>query len=387
MSIFVPEPHHPSAGNVLGNVLIAFSAPLPACTTFRRKKGLSPLQPARRTARSGRLFAAMRPPSGPHPVGVHDARLPDAAGGHRVRIFYPAASDSAGNGTPRWLPASSSLVDETALGLMRFIRAPAAPLLALLTTPLTRTRMAHARADARPAAPPVGARGWPLALFSHGLGGSLAAYTLLCMDAASHGRVVAAVEHHDGSAVAAFKGAAREEIPYRRYDAAADGSEWEFRNRMLNTRLDDLDAMLAAVRAAAAPGGAPLEPLTPATQSASPQQAVEWTGLIDFDDVQVVGHSFGGATAVGWALRHGGAPWLRRVLALDAWLFALDKRVICDREKCKLPADLPILFIDCDFSFLKQSRGAFRWMAEESPSRCLLISRLRCAHHLSKVIR
>lgn len=367
MTIFPRHPTAASAQTAFSGVhpLLAPAPRVPNTLSFQR--GRVPWAATRHAARPrprprprGRPSASMRPPPGPHVVGVHDARLPDAAGGHRVRLFYPAAPGAA-SAPPRWLPASArGLVDETALGVLRFIRAPAAPLLALLATPLARVRLEHARADAAPAPPPPGSRGWPLALFSHGLGGSLAAYTLLCMDAASYGRVVVAVEHHDGSAVVAFKGAAREEIPYRRYDAAADGTEWAFRNGMLETRLDDLDAALGALRAAAAPAGAPLEPLTAASPTALEQAAVAWTSALDFDDVQVVGHSFGGATAVGWALRHGGAPWLRRVLALDAWLFSLDKQVVCNRDKCEIPADLPMLFVDCDFGGLKQSRGTLR---------------------------
>lgn len=65
----------------------------------------------------------MRPPPGPYRVGIHDARLPDAAGGQRVRLFYPVTPESAEGSAPRWMPPSPSgqIVDETAVGFARYV--------------------------------------------------------------------------------------------------------------------------------------------------------------------------------------------------------------------------------------------------------------------------
>lgn len=41
---------------------------------------------------------------------------------------------------------------------------------------------------------------FPVMVFSHGLGGMRTTYSYICADIASHGWVVAAIEHRDGSA-------------------------------------------------------------------------------------------------------------------------------------------------------------------------------------------
>ena len=48
-------------------------------------------------------------------------------------------------------------------------------------------------------------KGFPVVIFSHGLSGHFFAYSGVCSDLASHGYVVAAVEHRDGSALLALK--------------------------------------------------------------------------------------------------------------------------------------------------------------------------------------
>lgn len=69
---------------------------------------------------------------------------------------------------------------------------------------------------------------FPALVFSHGLGGSFFTYSAICCDIASHGYVVAAVEHKDGSACLARRrvpptsGRGRKEEP--RYEDYVD--EW-----------------------------------------------------------------------------------------------------------------------------------------------------------------
>jgi predicted dienelactone hydrolase len=121
---------------------------------------------------------------GPFPVGVRSARLEDAVRAGRVlelEIWYPAAEAHAGedraDGTrdvyrvTRWFPAASQ----------------------------------DAVRDAR-----VHDGTFPLLAFSHGWGGHRRQSTFLCTHLASHGFVVAAVDHTGNTVVDLMSGAARD---------------------------------------------------------------------------------------------------------------------------------------------------------------------------------
>lgn len=48
---------------------------------------------------------------------------------------------------------------------------------------------------------------------------------------------------------------------------------------------------------------------------------------------------------------------VKRALCIDAWLFSLDRRILCIRGSCPLPKDVDLLFIDAEFSSTEQSRS------------------------------
>lgn len=105
---------------------------------------------------------------GPHPVGVRSATLHDASRDRSlaIEVWYPADAAHAGDD-----------VDGDARD--RYELLPGLPLV-----PQDAVR------DARPAA-----GRWPLVAFSHGYGGHRRQSTFLCTHLASHGYVVAAVDH------------------------------------------------------------------------------------------------------------------------------------------------------------------------------------------------
>ena len=66
--------------------------------------------------------------------------------------------------------------------------------------------------------------GFPLVVHSHGLAGHFYHYSGICSDLASHGYVVAAVEHRDNSALLALKRVPDPNVQKGQYDQYVD--EW-----------------------------------------------------------------------------------------------------------------------------------------------------------------
>src|SRR6186713_714484 len=58
--------------------------------------------------------------------------------------------------------------------------------------------------DAPLLTPSTASKRWPVVVFSHGLGGLRNTYSHICGSLASHGAVVVALEHRDGSAPVSF---------------------------------------------------------------------------------------------------------------------------------------------------------------------------------------
>ena len=67
-----------------------------------------------------------------------------------------------------------------------------------------------------------------MVVFSHGLGCSRTSYSAICADLASHGYVVAAPEHREGSAAVSFhlEGGDRRWIPHRKVGAGKGGGDF-----------------------------------------------------------------------------------------------------------------------------------------------------------------
>ncbi|KAI9295351.1 hypothetical protein K502DRAFT_329960 [Neoconidiobolus thromboides FSU 785] len=78
---------------------------------------------------------------------------------------------------------------------------------------------------------------FPVALFSHGLAGTRTFYSGICGEIASHGIIVAAVEHRDGSAAYSYKSSEPRELEYQRAPGEDGSSEnLQFRQKQILTR-------------------------------------------------------------------------------------------------------------------------------------------------------
>lgn len=287
--------------------------------------------------------------SSDHEVSVHDCLLPSS--GLRARLFYPCIWDPA---TPRapWFPPSATLIpNENALGLAEYLQLPLPNLSWPAIASVIRSSLPH-RLDAE-----VLVDGkFPLALFSHGLGGSLAGYPSFCAAIAARGYVVVAVEHADGSAFGAYTGADRKRIPYARLPAGVD--EFPFRNRQLGQRVRELDAVLADMRAIGQGAAVPV----PLEGFRSPGTTVDFVDKIDVDaPIIVAGHSFGAGTTLAFcdaAARGDVSARVSYALCLDPWIYPLGQEKVTALDI----GDAKVLFVDQERSQMTSSLALRRML-------------------------
>lgn len=267
-----PEPSPPSLGRraaTAGGVLLGGAAAfrLGAAVTLAGAPRFPPL---------GGRFA----------VAGLDLRLPSA--GVRARLLYPCDPSAS---APALAYMGSPVLDEgkaQAASLAGLVRFPA-----WLTTHLADGASGVLAAGS---AVPVAPGRFPSLAYSHGFGGNAQMGTRVLAEIASHGVVVLAVEHTDGSASRTVR---------------ADGSVLRFgerppgagRNAGLALRAVELRGAAAALA-----GGADAEAL-PAQVLAACDPAAAFLG----------GHSYGAPTAL-LALRSGRDPPFAGVLLHDAAL-------------------------------------------------------------------
>lgn len=171
----------------------------------------------------------------------------------------------------------------------------------------------------------------PLIVFSHGLGSFRGSYAAVCGDLASHGFLVASVEHRDASACWT-------------YDLDESGAEvptsfrvlllqdFEARNGQIRRRISEAVETLELCKELNLRGSKAFDGLRLGLGG-----QFDWDsfiGRVDTSNVAVVGHSFGGGTALG-ALA--ACKEFKTGVLLDAWLYPLDRRLFSDKESVSQP--------------------------------------------------
>ena len=274
-------------------------------------------------------------PSGAHAVGISDCCLPLPARDTslRLRIFYPSAPHITARGRSSWLPPGR-IAGRYATGhgeglpFPERVRSLLGP---YMTWALRFARLPRQVVRDAPPATAMVDGGWPLVVFSHGLYGCAASYSGLCAEMASHGSVVIALEHKDGSAVYTETDDGHS-LGYTapEKEDGRDGREVQQDQRVVEvcSVLESIDELAAKVVAGSGGNG-------------------HATLQIDRLGVALVGHSFGSSTAfrVAAALEEkrgtgmaqarrmvelGGVsklaepPRVRAVIALDPWISGYD---------------------------------------------------------------
>jgi dienelactone hydrolase len=172
----------------------------------------------------------------------------------------------------------------------------------------------------------------PLVLFSHGLSGTLDMYSVLCASLAAEGYIVAALEHEDGSALFA-QTASGHVVPPRRPPKGFSytrGNCSAFRKPFLDMRVEEIRQVWQKLKSLG-PGSASGSLSTGAGLSSdATKQALDGVAeCINFDQVFLCGHSFGGATVVRAAqdLPMMSADSTLGTMVLDMWPYCLPAEV------------------------------------------------------------
>jgi len=162
-------------------------------------------------------------------------------------------------------------------------------------------------------APAPGAGAWPIVVFSHGMGCNRFAYSKICYDLASEGVVVVAVEHRDGSASNSlfFQDGELQQMGHMRLSEREP--EYYTRNKQVVQRADEVRMAVDMISALAA--GQALNNVMPQEKG---YNLDAFKGKLDLSQIFMMGHSFGGSTALLAASKD---DRLRGCIALDPWMF------------------------------------------------------------------
>ena len=256
-------------------------------------------------------------PSGEYCVGFIDLEIlkpPSCSSGSEgvlVRLYYPTTQDFSTESRSNWIPSS-----EYFPGYGYFLRIPS-----LLFTPLSRYFLGGVKLWAMEDAPPLkdGNRSAsPLVIFSHGLGGIRTTYSTMCCELASQGYYIAAIEHRDGSASMTLLPGKQIRV-YEMIEKNSPG-EFEKRQRQLRYRTEEVQLLYQFLKNHFNLNES--EECRLIVRDSSREILDSLRGKFKIDNLAIMGHSFGAATAMNFALENPHLPGIS-IIALDPWLFAL----------------------------------------------------------------
>lgn len=250
-------------------------------------------------------------PQGPHVVGCVDVMLGRSKEGTLMRLYYPCKVTSLQTEAHNWTPWF--LGDEYTKGLATFI----APSIPSLFSMLFNWKMRNVATPAVWEAGLLKSQQWPVVVFSHGLGANRSIYSTVCTEVASHGFVVLAVEHRDGSACGSFtlsEEGRREHILFQ--SLPPETKEYELRNRQIQVRVQESIRALDALYR--------LNEGQVTNDLDSSLDLKQFSGSLDLSAPVMSGHSFGGVTAITTLARDNR---FKIGVSLDPWMFPIKDEV------------------------------------------------------------
>ncbi|XP_043763596.1 platelet-activating factor acetylhydrolase isoform X1 [Cervus elaphus] len=262
--------------------------------------------------------------NGSYSVGCTDLMFNYTNKGTFLRLYYPSQDD--GHSDTLWIPNK-----EYFLGLSKFLGTH------WLVGKIMNLLFGSITIPAAWNAPLRTGEKYPLIIFSHGLGAFRTIYSAIGIDLASHGFIVAAIEHRDGSASSTyyFKDQSAVETGSKSwlYLRTLKRGEEEFplRNEQVRQRANECSQALSLILDIA--HGRPV------TNVLDLEFDVEQLkDSIDRDKIAVIGHSFGGATVIQTLSED---QRFRCGIALDAWMLPMG-----DEVYSRIPQ--PLFFINSE---------------------------------------
>ncbi|XP_054720885.1 platelet-activating factor acetylhydrolase-like [Uloborus diversus] len=313
-------------------------------------------------------------PTGPYSVGCTDVMTNYSPNGVFIRLFYPVKKIKINSRSPDWLPHESYLE-----GCAMFFKMWP-PLFCKYFPKFVGDISIPAMWDAPPLRIP-GQR-FPVLVFSHGLGGCRTSYTTICLEMASQGYVVAAVEHRDYSACMSFyyehqdtskptneqnsKDLVKRWMLFKKVKQGK--GEYTIRNQQVHQRAEECSSVLNLLNSLDSS-----EPVDNVMET-SHLPLEYFQGLLDLDRASIAGHSFGGATVV---MAMAKDKRFKVGLGLDTWMLPLREESVLLKK-----VEQPMLFINME-KF--QTRSNLRLMKQlQTSSTKRLVVTLKGTVHLNQ---
>lgn len=264
---------------------------------------------------------------GPHQVGCTDVMTDHTRKGCFFRLYYPC-HPSENTEQPLWMPRY-----EYCGGLADYVNLNFSWCAPILSMTFGSYRVpvcwnADVKQDDM----------FPLIIFSHGLGAFRTIYSAVCMDMASWGFLVAAVEHRDQSASMTYYLKPKSEYEKHNEEETPDSTssqyqlqeewlpfrklklgekEFRLRNPQVHQRANECVRALRLLKEINS--GTSVDNVLHKKQDLSMLK-----GRIDVNNVAVMGHSFGAATAILAQMKHDD---FKCAVALDAWMLPLENQL------------------------------------------------------------
>lgn len=250
-------------------------------------------------------------PQGPHVVGCVDIMMGRTKEGTLMRLYYPCKVTNLQAECHNWTPWF--LGEEYTKGLASFI----APSIPSLFSMLFNWKMRNVATPTVWEAGLLKSQKWPVVVFSHGLSANRSIYSTVCSEMASHGFVVAAIEHRDSSACASFvlnEDGKRDYILFKTLPPGV--KEYELRSQQIKVRVNESIRALDALHR--------LNEGQAKNELPSSFDLQQLNDAMDLSHPVMSGHSFGGVTAITTLARD---KRFKIGVSLDPWMFPIKDQV------------------------------------------------------------